>query len=371
METLEPAQVTTAVEQPVGESVVTPKNQAPKRLWLIIAAAVIVLGVGITAVAMRSSGDSPQATATPTAEATAQAAKEVTKKSGGSEGDNLMGQDDIIVADMTKDGPWKQSLQISESKDGKTFGSQKTFQKGGGVVTAVRDQAGVLYAAFQYFPENDPQNFDKIAIKKSTDAGVTWSEPIPAVFTNYPKAYSRPFDHTLALTPEGKIRMYYTANTSSQSIMTKTSDTVAFYSSISADGVTYEFEEGKRLSVPGKAIIDSAASYHDGMWYLIASTPKEFGEDGIYYASTSTDGLNFATPTLIPDTKGYEWTGNMAKVGSALRFYGSGSKVFYSELGADGAWGKAVNTNLVGGDPAIVQASEGKYFAIFSGPGAP
>src|SRR5207253_4624361 len=142
-----------------------------------------------------------------------------------------MGQDDIIQADMTKNGPWTQSLQIAEAKDGKTFGAQKTFQAAAGVATAVRDQKGVLFAAFQYFPENDPQNFDKIAIKKSTDGGVTWSAPVPAVFTNYPKSYSRPFDPTLAVTPDGKIRMYYTVNTSSQSIMSQTSNTVGYYSS--------------------------------------------------------------------------------------------------------------------------------------------
>ncbi len=373
METPEPTDTTTLADQP--QPVEEVKKPAPKSKRLIaIIVGVLVLAVAVTTFALlRPKENGSQVSASPSATATVQPEqKQAATKSPVSEEDNSMGQDDIIQADMTQNGPWKQSLQMAESKDGKTFGAQKAFQKGAGVATAVRDQAGVLYAAFQYFPENDPQNFDKIAIKKSTDGGVTWSDPIPAVFSNYPKSYMRPFDPTLALTPEGKIRMYYTSNTSSQSIISETSNSVGYYSSISSDGITYEFEEGKRLSVQDKNIIDSAVAYHVDKWYLIAPTQKNFGDEGIYYTSTSSDGLTFAAPTVIPNTAGYEWTGNMVNVGSTLRFYGSGQKIFYSEAGADGTWGTPVNTNLAGGgDPAVVQAGEGKYIAIFSGPGAP
>lgn len=272
-----------------------------------------------------------------------------------------MGQDSIIKADTSKEGPWNRDLYIALSNEGKDFRDAKVFEEKSGVPSSIHDKNGKLYAAFQWFPDNNPQAFDKVAIKTSVDGGQTWTEPAPTVFKNYPKNFSRPFDPTLVLNPNGSIRMYFTV---SKELKGKTT---SFYSAISTDGINYTFEENPRFEIADTRLVDAAAIIFNDKYFLTA--PKH--EDGAYFA-TSTDGLTFERQANIPSSRDYNWTGNLITYDNVLRFYGNTksreSKIFYSWTTDGQTWSVPTQTNITGGDPSVVQTMESIYLMIYVGP---
>lgn len=274
---------------------------------------------------------------------------------------NPMGQDSIIKADTSKEGPWNNDLYIALSNEGRDFRDSKVFESRSGVPSVIHDKNGKLYAAFQWFPENNPQAFDKVAIKTSIDGGQNWTDPTSAVFKNYPKALSRPFDPTLVLNSDGKIRMYFTVN---KGLIDKNT---SFYSAISEDGINFTFEEGARFEIDGTQLIDSAGTIFNNTFFLLA--PNQAG--GAYFA-TSTDGLNFTRSNDIASDKNYNWTGNVINYDNVVRFYGNtksqGNKIFYTWTTDGINWSVPTPTNISGGDPAVVQALESIYLMIYVGP---
>lgn len=274
---------------------------------------------------------------------------------------NPMGQDAIIKADTSKDGPWKRDLHIVISNEGKNFRDDKIFEEKSGVPSVIHDKKGKLYAAFQWFPDDNPQAFDKVAIKTSVDGGITWTEPTPAVFNNYPGNFSRPFDPTLVLNPEGTIRMYFTVNKELKSQLT------SFYSAISDDGINYTFEEGERFGIKDTQLVDSAGTVFNNTYFLMA--PDKNG--GAYFA-TSKDGLTFERGNNVEYSKDYNWTGNVLNYENVIRFYGNsktpGGKIFYAWTTDGETWSTPTQTNIQGGDPSVVQALESIYLMIYVGP---
>lgn len=274
-----------------------------------------------------------------------------------------MGQDVLANDDTSKKGPWDADLLIGVSNDGNSFRDIKVFEKRAGVPSVIHDKKGDLFAAFQWFPENNPMAFSKVAIKTSNDGGETWSEPVQATFANYPKNFSRPFDPTLVLTKEGKIRMYFTVNIYKGE--RQKPDPTSYYSAISDDGIHYTFEAGERFNVSGTQILDPAVVVVNGIYHLTApKSPKS----GAYYA-TSSDGLTFASGADIQSVDGYLWTGNLVEYGTGMRFYGGGKGELFYSYSADGKnWETPVIVSLKGGDPSVVQALESKYIIIYVGP---
>ena len=47
-------------------------------------------------------------------------------------------------------------------------------------------------AAFQWFPREKTKDFDRVAVKVSTDEGKTWSDPQPIKLEGMPDDYLRP-----------------------------------------------------------------------------------------------------------------------------------------------------------------------------------
>src|SRR3989338_3365278 len=112
----------------------------------------------------------------------------------------------------TGSGPWQRDLVYRLSDDGTVFGEERLFTERAGVPSIIRDAKGRLIIAFQWFPENNQEHFDQVALMISKDDGLTWSEPESALFDGLPEDYQRPFDPTLTLTQDGDIRMYFTSN---------------------------------------------------------------------------------------------------------------------------------------------------------------
>lgn len=153
----------------------------------------------------------------------------------------------LLVAQQQ--GPWNNDLKLRLSDDKKPFGVETTFVRAAGVPSLTRTGNGRLLAAFQWFPFDNQTAWDRVALSWSDDDGKTWSSPKAAVFKRLPEGYQRAFDPTVTLTEDGRIRMYFTSNTSGSRLL---DDTTAIYSAISSDGETYTFEPGERFAVKGR-----------------------------------------------------------------------------------------------------------------------
>jgi hypothetical protein len=258
--------------------------------------------------------------------------------------------------------PWERDLMVRSSSDGGSFGQERTFNQASGVPSLVRDQRGWLYAAFQWFPKDDVVNWDRVAVKISQDDGNTWSNPQPIQMAGLPQNFSRPFDPTLAVLDDGRIRIYFSSNTGGQQTL---DDRVGSYSAVSADGIHYTFEAGRRFGVDGKIVIDPAVLRLGGTWHYIAPIGRP--EEGAYHA-VSNDGLNFIRVDDIPSVGGVNWTGNLVAHGGGMRFYGGSSRGIWWSFSADGrTWTDPTYTSVQGGDPTVVATGNGSYLMVYVG----
>ncbi len=269
--------------------------------------------------------------------------------------------------------PWNSNLMIRSGTDGNSFGAETKFADSSGVPSLLKDAQGRILAAFQWFPAPlRSQYWDKVAVKISDDNGKTWSQPQPIVVNGLPSTYQRPFDPTLALTEDGRIRIYFSSSPGPTMML---DSTVATYSAISTDGVNYTFEPGIRFSAvgSGKPVIDPAVLRIGKKWYYTA--PKGAPQDGAYHA-TSDDGLAWTRRGDIPSDSANQWTGNLVEYGTGIRFYGAGRLGVWWSYSADGAsWtkpiaagisgGTAMPAFIRGGDPAVLKLADNNYLLMY------
>ena len=100
-------------------------------------------------------------------------------------------------------GPWNRDLYILESTNGLSFGNVRRFVEHAGVPTAVRDEQDRLIAAFQWFPFDNQDCFDRVAVSFSHDNGKNWSRPQAISVDGLPEGFMRPFDPTLVMLDDG------------------------------------------------------------------------------------------------------------------------------------------------------------------------
>ncbi|MFZ1322045.1 MAG: T9SS type A sorting domain-containing protein [Ignavibacteria bacterium] len=261
--------------------------------------------------------------------------------------------------------PWQHPLKICRSIDGTTFSDIKTFQDSAGVPCVINPSEGNLISAFQWFRQPvGSDTWDRVAIKFSSDYGITWTEPQPIVINGLPLDFQRPFDPALAISDNGKLRMYFS---SGQNLILDTS--INTYSAISDDGVNFNFEPNIRFSLPDRPVIDPAVIKFNGLWHLV--NPATMSTTGAYH-NVSGNGLDFMrVPDIVSDQQ-HSWIGNfMIKDSAELRFYGSGMRIWYSSSPNGGIWSSFLNTNIMGGDPSVVKLSDNNYLMIYTGPPYP
>ncbi|MBU3742523.1 MAG: T9SS type A sorting domain-containing protein [Candidatus Kapabacteria bacterium] len=261
-------------------------------------------------------------------------------------------------------GPWQSPLRMAWSSDGRTFSAPTMFQDSSGVPSAVLWKGDTLVCAFQWFraPRTAP-TWDRVAVKFSYDAGLTWTEPTPIVIQGMPLQYQRPFDPTLAVVGD-TLRLYFSSSDGMPS--GGLSDIVNTYSAISTDGVTYTFEPGARYDVVDRPIIDPAVVYFRGQWHYAA--PRGAPQEGAHHA-VSADGLLFTPQPPYPSDGQHNWTGNYCLVDdSTLRFYGSGPRLWYAPSSDAASWQPYVDIGLQGGDPTVVRVRDDRWLIIYVGP---
>jgi hypothetical protein len=277
--------------------------------------------------------------------------------------------------------PWNNDVlvfrQDSDGKVSKLF----TFERAG-VPSIARLQDGRLIAAYQYFPADDAENFDKVAVRFSSDEGSSWTGPQVIRLSGIPQGMRFPFDPSLLVLPDGKVRLYFTSLRGRQF----ENDTPAIYSAISANGLDYTWEAGIRFSIQGRYVIDSAVVLHQSVFHLFApdngSPPLLASNVGTGYHAVSSDGLNF---TRVDDVKiegSRNWLGGAQSDGEVITFWGTAQRIeqinkttavpeggLWLAGSPDGKTWKLITTPSVGGaDPGAVPARGGGWILVVTGP---
>ncbi len=260
--------------------------------------------------------------------------------------------------------PWESPLKISTSTDGINFSSTTIFQDSSGVPCLIKWKADTLACVFQWFrqPMNS-SSWDRVAIKFSYDNGLSWTQPVPIVINGLPNNYQRPFDPALVALNSDSLRIYYSSSDGLP--MQGLDSTINTYSAVSVDGINYTFEPGPRYDHPTNRVIDPSVIYFNGSWNYLA--PIGAPQDGAYHAIGS-DGVVFNPQANYTSDNMHNWTGNfMEENPGELRFYGSGSQIWYNSSTDGFSWQGYVNTNLIGGDPSILKTGNSNYIAIYVG----
>jgi hypothetical protein len=260
--------------------------------------------------------------------------------------------------------PWDRPLKIARSTDGANFTNVAIYQDSSGVPSLIHWKGDTLVCVFQWFRK--PVNsitWDRVSVKFSYNAGATWTSPVPIIVNGLPAGYQRPFDPTIAVVNNTSLRIFYSSSASMPIGGLDTS--INTYSAISTDGINFTFEAGPRFDHPTNRVIDPAVIRFSGTWHYVA--PIGAPQEGAYHA-TSSDGLSFSQQVNLSSDQNHNWTGNFMLNGpSELRFYGSGSNVWYSASSDGNAWQGFVNTNIKGGDPSVLRISPTNYIAVYVG----
>lgn len=260
--------------------------------------------------------------------------------------------------------PWEQPLKISRSTDGIFFSNTTIFQDSSGVPSAIQWKGDTIICVFQWFRQPiNSATWDKVAVKFSYDAGLSWTSPKPINITGFPSNYQRPFDPTITKINNDSLRIYYSSSVGMP--MPGADSIINTYSSLSTDGVNYTYEPGARFDHPTFKAIDPAVVYFNNDWH--SSAPAGAPQDGAFHA-TGSDGINFATQSNYTSNAQHNWTGNFLIDDSThLRFYGSGSLLWFNTSTDGFNWQGYTNTNVQGGDPSVVKTGNGAYFIIYVG----
>lgn len=229
------------------------------------------------------------------------------------------------------------------------------------VPTICQMNDGSLIMAHQWFPDDVPDIFDHIAVHFSNDGGRTWTDTTPVEIPGLPARTRFPFDPTVILLPNGKLRMYFTVMQGND----LNRSTPKIGSAISMNGINWTFERGDRFVVPDAAVMNCAVAQVSGTYELIAPVQPDAGT-GAYWAS-SKNGLLFRRNPNLPATgTGDRWLGCLLETKSGLTFYGTSnaSGIWTADLQSDGQWKPGPTLDVPGSDPGVVRLEDGTLVVV-------
>lgn len=269
-------------------------------------------------------------------------------------------------------------LLMCESTDGINWTNNTLFQDSSGVPSITQHSTGTIYCAFQWFPAPKTSTniaHDKIAIKSSTDNGLTWGSPTLAVFTGSPSGYKRPFDPTIVIADNGNIRMYFSS--SKTGTLLALDSTVHCYSAISNDGINYAWEPGVRVAVADSINIDPAVLKIGSVWHY--TCPRGAPQSGAHHF-ISGDGLAWTRTMSILSDFNHNFTGNLMSEapggGTGYKFYGTPNPqtgaIWYKTTNDGLGWNPAfqncvgpVTSNSIQADPTVIKLGANNYLMIY------
>lgn len=242
------------------------------------------------------------------------------------------------------------------------------------VASVARMKDGRLIAAYQGYPPDDAKAFNRTAVRFSSDEGRTWTAGEPIAVAGLDAGLAPPFDPTLVVLPDGRLRLYFI----SYATLDGRPGPTAVRSAITTDGLRYDFEPGVRLAVEGRVVVDAAAALHAGTFHLVVpdnGTPAEFlgrrqrGETqpgGNGYHATSADGLAFTRVADLPLPSSRDrWFGNLLSDGKTLCFFGTGPGPWPMASTDGRTWEPAKPAIPVDGvDPAVAKLTDGSFLVL-------
>lgn len=254
-------------------------------------------------------------------------------------------------------GPEDNNILACASRDGVFFERVGVFVEGGGVPCLARARDGGLVAMFQWFPEGDPQAFNRIARRLSLDGGFHWGPPILVEIQDAPGPHAPPVDPSLVQLADGSWRLYFTSQLHGQPF-------AECFSARSFDGIHFDWEPGVRFRFPGASLLDPAVVLFQGRWHFYAPKP---GAPGVALHATSPDGLDFRPePDVV--LPGMNFLGNALVLGHELRFYGTHDRGpgCAMAVSPDGfRWNLVAHTPpLPVADPAVALLPDGKFLSL-------
>lgn len=286
-------------------------------------------------------------------------------------------------------GPWNNDVLVYRMATNGPVEKLATFERAG-VPTVARLQDGRLLAAHQHFPADNAADFDKVAVRFSSDEGKTWSDPTAIHVAELPEGMRFPFDPTLVPLPDGRVRLYFTGNYG----RTFQNRTPAIHSAISTNGIKFTYEPGVRFAVANRDVIDCAVVLHRGVFHLYAPDqgerrlrgeppgrggPASRPPDGRGLHATSTNGLDFARVADVQLEGRRRWLGNAQSDGQVITFFGTDDSAparpgqprggVWMGGSADGAtWEHVTTLALTGADPGAVKLKAGGWLVVVTSP---
>ncbi len=263
-------------------------------------------------------------------------------------------------------GPWDHDVDVFQVKPNGNTTKLTTFKRAG-VPTIGEMQDGRLIAAYQWFPKDDYENVDKIAVVFSNDNGKTWSAPRPMEFAGLNEKARYPFDPTLVVLEDGRIRLYFTYMVGSRIFEEATP---GISSAISEDGIHFVKEEGMRLAVDGMPVIDCAVCKLNNNWHLIS--PLQDDNVPKAYHAISKDGITFKRKRDISFNQSFKWLGCMVNEENKLLFYGtrhhggppSGRGIPALSSSNGSRWNDSSSILINGADPGVVVLEDGTKIVV-------
>jgi hypothetical protein len=281
-----------------------------------------------------------------------------------------------VDARLQRPGPWDNDVLVFRVTAAGEVNQIATFARAG-VPTIARLVDGRLIAAHQHFPADFGPDFDKVAVRFSSEECRTWSPAQVITLDGLPEGMRFPFDPTLVPLPDGGVRLYFT------SVRTRRPDAPppGIYSARSEDGVHYGFESDSRFAVLERPVIDCAVVLHRGVFHLFAPdngvdlrlAPRGGTERaGIGYHGTSKDGLHFERVADVKLDGRWRWLGNAQSDGTKITFYGTEDGLGIAESEDGVTWKRLASIPPIrGGDPGAVTARDGGLIVVITGPPRP
>ena len=205
---------------------------------------------------------------------------------------------------------------------------------------------GRLIAAHQHFPENNDVDFDKVAVRFSSDEGKSWTPAQVIKLDGLPDGMRFPFDPTLVPLPDGRVRLYFTSLKGRRF----EEDRPAIYSAVSNNGIVYKVEPGVRFGIEGRPVIDCAVVLHQGVFHLYApdngtgGPPDKRGAKETSSSGCSRDPVLATMPpvrmvcslSVSPMCKSKavrRWVSSAKSDGKLITFFGTGEPGIWMATG--------------------------------------